>query len=157
MYEQVCYEKSFLKQVIVKVDFASPLIQLEKGVPSKLLNTIVETFPIVEPGETLKHQVSLDRNGVQSKQTTLKHWSYFGRDRQKQLTLSPESVFALYSVYQKYEETKEQFGSVIDSISKAFPDAKASRFGLRYVNQIDLPFLDESDGVERLHRSGSLE
>jgi hypothetical protein len=36
MYEQVCYQKSYLKQVIAKIDFASPLSQIQNGVPSKL-------------------------------------------------------------------------------------------------------------------------
>jgi uncharacterized protein (TIGR04255 family) len=142
MYEQICYKKSFLKEVIAKVDFATPLAQLEKGVPIKLLNTIVENFPIIEPAEMSTHEVSIEGNLVKTKQTTTKQWNYFGKDRGRQLTLAPQSVFVSYTTYHAFEETKAQFKTVIDSLSQAFPDTKVSRFGLRYINQID-PQLDD--------------
>ena len=143
MYEQICYQKSYLKQVIAKVDFASPLSQIQNGVPTKLLNTIIENFSIVEPGELLNHELSIEGESFQSKQTKMKQWNYFSKDRSRQLTLSAESIFVVYTVYNSYEETKEQFGIAINALSKAFPDTKASRFGLRYINQID-PALDDA-------------
>jgi uncharacterized protein (TIGR04255 family) len=33
---------------------------------------------------------------------------------------------------------KEQFAAVVDAVGKAFPDVKASRFGLRYINIIEI-------------------
>ena len=60
----------------------------------------------------------------------------------RQLTLSAESIFVVYTIYKSYEETKEQFGIVIDALSKAFPDTKAARFGLRYINQFDVQLDD---------------
>ena len=138
MYEQVCYQKSFLKQVIAKVDFASPIEQLEKGVPNKLLNAIVNSFPIIEPTEVLAHEVSIEENSVKAKHTKSKQWNYFGKDRGKQLALTSQSIFVSYTTYTNYEEIKAQFGLVIDALIKAFSDTKASRFGLRYINQIDL-------------------
>ncbi len=141
MYEQVCYRKSFLKQVIAKVDFASPISQLEKGVSSKLLNAIIKNFPIIEPSEIVAHEISFQENAVNSKQTKSKQWNYFGKDRGKQLTLAPQSIFVSYSAYTKSDEVKEQFGQVIEALAKVYPDTKASRFGLRYINEIefDLP------------------
>jgi len=142
MYEQTCYRKSYLKQVIARVDFASPLFQMEKGVPNKLLNTIVKSFPIIEPSEVLAHEVSINEDSVQSKQTMSKQWNYFGKDRGRQLSLSAANIFISYTNYKSFEETQEQFGAVIEALSKVFPDTKASRFGLRYINQIDLPLSD---------------
>lgn len=142
MFDQVCYQKSFLKQVIAKIDFASPIAQLEKGVPNKLINTIVKNFPIVEPQDVLMQELALDGNSLKHSQRSTKQWNYFGKDRGKQLALSSQSVFVLYTAYNNYEETKEQFGAVIDALAKAFPETKAARFGLRYVNQIDLPLAD---------------
>jgi uncharacterized protein (TIGR04255 family) len=142
MYEQVCYQKSFLKQVIVRVDFATPLDSLEKNVPSKLLNSIVESFPIIEPADVIAHELSLDGNAFKSKQTMNKQWNYFAKDRSRQLTLTPQYIFVLYTAYRDFEETKEQFGIVVNALLKAFPDTKASRFGLRYINEIELPLDD---------------
>lgn len=138
MYEQVCYQKSYLKQVIAKIDFASPLLQIQNGVPSKLLKTIIENFSIVEPGELINQEFLHEGESLQFKQTMIKQWNYYSKDRSRQLTLSAESIFVVYTIYKSYEETKEQFGIVIDALSKAFPETKASRFGLRYINQIEL-------------------
>lgn len=151
MYDQVCYQKSFLKQVIVKVDFASPLVEIQKGVPTKLLNTIIKTFPIIEPAEMLAHELSINGDSVQSKQTMIKQWNYFTKDRSSQLTLSSESIFVLYVSYKSFEETKEQFAVVIDALSKAFQDTKSSRFGLRYINEIDLPLEDPTKWLEYIN------
>lgn len=139
MYEEVCYQKSFLKQVIVKIDFTSPISQLEKNVPVKLLNAIIKNFPIIEPEEVFSHEVSFEGSSMHSKQITIKQWNYYGVDRERQLSITPLNIFAVYTTYNNYEETKEQFGAVIDAFAKAFPDTKASRFGLRYINQIDIP------------------
>lgn len=137
MHEQICYQKSYLKQVIAKVDFASPLALSEKGVPTKLLNLIVKGFPIIEPAETTAHEVSIDGAEVQAKQTTTKQWNYFSKDRGRQLTVAPQTVFILYTTYTRYESMKEEFSTVLDGLSKAFPDTKVARFGLRFINHID--------------------
>lgn len=39
----------------------------------------------------------------------------------------------------------EQFGVVVEAMNAAFPGTMASRFGLRYVNQIDLALDDPSE------------
>jgi uncharacterized protein (TIGR04255 family) len=41
-----------------------------------------------------------------------------------------------------YEEAKAQFSTVVDALNAACPGTLASRFGLRYVNQIDLDLDD---------------
>jgi uncharacterized protein (TIGR04255 family) len=142
MYDEVCYQKSFLKQVIARIDFASPITQLEKGVPNKLVNTIVKNFPIIEPADVLIQEVALEGNSLKHTQTAKKQWNYFSKDRTKQLTLASENVFVIYTTYNKYEEIRDQFSTVIDALVKAFPETIAARFGLRYVNEIDLPMDD---------------
>ena len=81
MYEQVCYQKSYLKQVIAKIDFASPLSEIQNGVPFKLLKTIIENFSIVEPGELINQDFLLEGESLQSKQTMIKQWNYYSKDR----------------------------------------------------------------------------
>lgn len=145
MYEQSCYQKPFLKEVIVKIDFASPLEKLDKSVPSKLVNTIVKNFPIIEPMDVLMQELALEEDAVQSKHTRTKQWNYYSKERDRQLGLGPQSVFVQYKHYSSYEMAKEHFGTVVDALNTAFPGTLAARFGLRYVNQIDLP-LDDPTG-----------
>lgn len=142
MHEQVCYQKSFLTEVIVKIDFASPITALEKSVPNKLTNLFVTNFPIVEPTDVIMQEVAMDGGSIRHSQTATKQWNYFGKDRGKHLSISPQNIFIQYLKYNNYEEMKEHFGSAVDAITKAFPETKAARFGLRYVNQIELELND---------------
>lgn len=146
MLEPICYQKSFLKQVIAKVDFATPLVKLEKGVPSGLVDAIIKYFPIIEPpADLISQEIIFEGGGVNTKQTTIKHWIYFGKDRGKQLTLAPQNISVVYTTYSSYEETKAQFGAVIEALSKSFPDTKVARFGLRYINQIEFQLSDPTE------------
>jgi uncharacterized protein (TIGR04255 family) len=142
MYEQICYKKSFLKQVIARIDFASPIAQLEKAVPAKILNAIVKYFPVVEPADVLMQEIAFDAAGVKHSQVASKQWNYFSKDRALQLTLAAQNVFVVYNSYNKYEDIRDQFSTVVDVLSKTFPETKAARFGIRYINQIDMAMDD---------------
>lgn len=137
MHEEVCYGKSFLKQVVVRVDFAVPLEKMDKSPPVRLVNAITKHFPIIEPTDIVTQEVDVSDGGVSHRHTTERQWNYFSRDRDVQLTLSSGFAFIQYKKYTTYEQAKEHFGGLIDALCVVFPDAMASRFGLRYINQID--------------------
>src|SRR5579863_5047823 len=139
MYEEVSYERPFLKQVIARIDFIAAADALQKSVPPSLAKTISDHFPIVEPGEafTTELQIQLGEK-VQEKQTIFKQWNYYGRDREKQCALAPSFVFTAYTRYTIYENMRDEFGVVIRTIEDAFPDLRAARFGLRYINNIEV-------------------
>lgn len=132
-----CYRKPFLKQVIARVDFVTPVVPLEKHLPAKLAKMASSYFPISEPMDGITKQFRLDNGGIQETQTPFKQWIFFGKEREKQLTISPTFMSLIYTKYTTYDEMKSHFSDVVDEIAKAFPDAKASRFGLRFINIID--------------------
>lgn len=142
MHEQVCYKKPFLSEVIARIDFASPIEKLEKGAPPKLVSTVIKNFPIIEPADVVMQEFAIEGSALKSKQTASKQWSYYSKDRDRQLVLSPQSVYVQYKRYSSFEEAKEEFGAVVEALNIAFPGTLASRFGLRYINQIDLPVDD---------------
>jgi uncharacterized protein (TIGR04255 family) len=137
MYEEVCYGKSFLKQVIARIDFAAPLEKLDKGPPTRFVTPIAKNFPIIEPTEVVMQELAVNNDGIAHRHTTERQWNYFSRERDRQLTLSPSAAFIQYTKYATYEETKEQFGALIDALGAVFPGTMVARFGLRYINQIE--------------------
>lgn len=137
MYEDVCYGKSFLKQVIIRIDFASPLEKLEKGPPARFVTPIAKSFPIIEPTDVMTAEVAVNPQGIAHKQVTERQWNYFSRDRDTQLALAPSNAFIVYKKYTTYENTKEQFGTLVDALGAVYPGTIVSRFGLRYINNID--------------------
>ena len=140
MYEEVCYEKPFLKQVIARIDFVAPIAGLEKTLPQKLGNVLSDHFPIVEPTETVTHELHVDlgAGGLQQRKTPSKLWNFYGKEREKQLSLAPHFVFISFTKYSTFKNLKEDFGSVVSAIEAALPDTKAGRFGLRYINNIEI-------------------
>jgi uncharacterized protein (TIGR04255 family) len=141
MYEEVRYAKPFLREVVVRVDFVAALPGLEKSLPPKLANEVSVEFPISEPVDTIARELQLSGEGVQQRETRSKQWNFFGKDREKQLALAPTFMFISYRQYTTFEDMESQYSSVARALGRAFPEAKASRFGLRYVNVIENPDL----------------
>ena len=140
MYETVCYQKSFLKQVIVRFDFVAPIPGIEKALPQKLGTVFSENFPILEPRDAVEHQVEIAVVGGEPKhrQKSFKEWVFFGKNREKQLSFSSSYLFVVHTVYSTYEEMKATVVAVVSSLEQAYPDTRVSRFGLRYVNNIEI-------------------
>ena len=141
MYEEICYKKPFLKEVIARIDFVAPLEALEKALPPKLAKVLSEHFPISEPIDAIAREFQLTGDEVRHRETRFKQWNFFGKEREKQLTLAAPFVFVTYGRYITYENMKAQFAAVVDAVGKAFPDARAARLGLRYINSIEIPDL----------------
>lgn len=148
MYEEVCYQKPFLKQVIARIDFAAPVTQLEKGAPPKLLNSIVKNFPIVEPQDVKMQEVTFEEGGIIHRENAIRQWNFFSKGRERQLTISPQYIYVQYNTYNDYEEARSQFGAVVEAIAKISNEIKVARFGLRYINQIEINGINPTDWSE---------
>lgn len=146
MYEEVCYGKPFLNQVIARIDFVAPLAGLEKSLPSKLTKALSDYFPISEPIDLIAQELQLSAEELRHRQTPFKQWNFYGKEREKQLSLGAPFVFVTYSRYTTYEDMKEDFALVVEAVGKAFPDARAGRFGLRYINNIEIEGLAPATG-----------
>ena len=138
MYEQICYQKPFLKEAIARIDFVAPVEGLEKTLPPKLAKALSQYFPINEPIDAIARELQLTGDQVQQRETRFKQWNFFGKEREKQLSLAPAYMFVTYKRYTTFEDMKTQVSAVVDAVAKAFPDTRAGRFGLRYINSIEI-------------------
>jgi uncharacterized protein (TIGR04255 family) len=138
MYEEVRYEKPFLTQVVARLDFAGPLSRIEKGLPDKLIVALSHLFPIIEPAADAIFQELKLQLGVpaEEKQTKFKQWNFFGKEREKQLTISSRFAFIAYTKYLNFEILRDEFALMVRALGEVCPDARVSRFGLRYINNI---------------------
>lgn len=138
MYEQVCYQKPFLSEAIARIDFIAPLAEFENSFPAKLANIISAHFPISEPSETIAQELQLTPEAVHHRQSKVKQWNFYGKEREKQITIAAPFFFVSYKQYTSFEDMKSNFTAVLDGIKKVSPDAKVGRFGLRYINNIEI-------------------
>jgi uncharacterized protein (TIGR04255 family) len=142
MYKDVCYEKSFLKEVIARVDFSPPIEALTKNTPPPVRNAALARFPISEPKQAVAQQLELSASAVRHKSQEFTEWNYYGREREKRLVIAPPTAYVTYSRYSAYEALKDDFFSVLTSLFETFSDLGISRLGLRYINHIIPPTQD---------------
>ena len=139
MYDDICYKKPFLKEVIARVDFSPTIDNIEKSLPPKLSKELSTHFPIAEPADTIAQELQVSAEELHHRQTRMKHWNFYGKERQRHLSLAAPFVFVSYSKYKSYEDMREHFSAVVDAVGGAFPDTIAIRFGIRYINSIEIP------------------
>lgn len=137
MFEEVCYKKSLLKEVIVRVDFSSPVEDLATTIPPKVGNAALARFPVSEPRKAIAEHLQMSAKAIKHNRQEFTEWNYHGKNREKRLVISPSVTFATYSRYSTYEVLKEDFLSILSVLFPAFPDLRASRLGLRYINHIE--------------------
>jgi uncharacterized protein (TIGR04255 family) len=138
MYEDVCYARNFLTEVIVKIDFVAPISSLERTIPTAISDTVSKLFPIAEPIEIFGFEFQLGKEGGKNDQTKFKEWQFWGKEREKQLAISPQTIYVVYKRYSTYEVLKTEFVSAVESLMRQASEARAKRFGLRYVNKLTI-------------------
>ena len=138
MYEDSCYNNSFLKAVILRVDFPTPVPSLTNELPVKLANAALERFPIQEPRKTRSHELMVSPEKIQHTQSEAIEWHFHGRQRDKTLTIGPTVLLVNRGRYSTYEELREEFDAVLKTLFSLEPEIEGSRLGLRYINQIEI-------------------
>jgi len=137
MYEETCYKKSFLKEVILRIDFPSPLPGLEKSLPGNISKKILNNFPITEQHKTHAQEFQFSGENVKAKSSELIRWVFHGKEREKSLIIEPSAVMQTVRRYKTYEIFIKEISEVISEFYKSYKELNASRVGLRYVNIIE--------------------
>jgi uncharacterized protein (TIGR04255 family) len=75
-------------------------------------------------------------------QPTRQAWQIFPEDRQKGVTINPDSASLESRSYGQWDDFKATFAIVLRAVDEALGPQRQHRLGLRYVNQFELP-----DGV----------
>lgn len=137
-------KKNILKHVIIRLDFAIPLNQIKETIPQAINKAIIKEFPILEPQNILPSEIKFQSNDGQQGEPKLKThdgfklWIYFGKNREKRLELDQEHFVIIDTNYSSYEKFYNTFINIVSSLLEEYPDLNFKRFGLRYVNEIEL-------------------
>ena len=138
-YKDTRYASNFLKEVIARVDFLSPLPGVETALPVELSNIASRNFRIAEPRDAVQQQVQLGPAGIsEPKERRFKEWYFHGKQRTKRLAITPDWLHVLYEKYETYDLLRSEFMEVVERIDKVFAGVQVKRTGLRYINSIEL-------------------
>jgi uncharacterized protein (TIGR04255 family) len=76
--------------------------------------------------------------GTKERKEEVVNWSYHGKNRDKLVKLSRDSVTVEYFKHGSFSELRHDFLSVLDAVWTSFPNVQGRRLGLRYINKIEL-------------------
>jgi len=132
------YKKDFLIKVIARIDFDTPLPIAADGPAKDIYATVKKRFPITEERKVIGKEFLIGQNVTKERSIETKEWHYYGKNREKHLTVSPDFMFIEYNKYEYYEMLRDDFLSVSNALFDAYPKLQVKRLGLRYVDEINI-------------------
>jgi uncharacterized protein (TIGR04255 family) len=137
--------KNTLKQVILRLDFASPLENIQEKLPVQFATNIRRILPICEIHKVSEGSVQFeiklnkpDSSKTHSIGQQYNQWRYFGQDKQKLLEIDKKHITLLYFNYTNFSEFHEDYLSILTILRESTKEVKFSRMGLRYINEMNL-------------------
>lgn len=140
---KICYKRNYLSQVIARIDFLSPLKEVQHRLPPNLVREFGKLFPIPEPLQVVEEEVTFSVKAVDRKRQQLTEWRFHDLKRENTLTVVPRTCLLVCSKYQSFDLLRQTLDAIFVVLFASFPEAQPSRLGLRYVNNINL-----SDGSD---------
>lgn len=138
-YDKVCYSKTFLKEVILRVDFPAPLPAFTKTIPAKVSKAALSRFPVSESQKIQAQELQFSATGISTNSREEMQWIFNGKEREKTLVVAPQHMVYTTRNYTTFEEMTDDFFHVLNALRSVESELVISRMGLRYVNIIDLP------------------
>jgi uncharacterized protein (TIGR04255 family) len=136
--DKTCYKKTFLKDVILRIDFGSRVESLSRSLPQKIASAALKRFPISEPQKGQIQAITVSPTTVESSTQDIMEWTYHGRTRKKTLVITPESLAITYTHYESFEVLCEDYRMVTKKLFKSINELSVSRVGLRYINILEI-------------------
>lgn len=138
-YERTRYAKPFLKDVILRIDFGSRVEPFMSALPQKIAHAALLKFPISEPKRARTQEITFGGAALEAKTEDSMQWIYHGRNREKTLTITPETFLITNRQYESFEKFREDLDHIINALFQDQPDLSVSRIGLRYINVLETP------------------
>ena len=132
------YRAPFLKEVIVRLDFSSPVTKLAKTVPQGLKQMVLRSFPISEPKDFIGKELEVTKHTTKEKILEGTNWFFHSTDRQRTLAVFIDNVNITYREYDSFDVLKQDFLPIVEELFGTYKDLEGKRLGLRYINEITL-------------------
>jgi uncharacterized protein (TIGR04255 family) len=111
-------------------------------------SVIKQGFPIIEQKKAVQLRAAITVGAKKQQPAALKEefqWFFYSKDRQKCVHIAAEAFYVEYKSYDSFKQLRKEFTGIAESLFIEFPELQVSRFGLRYVNNIQL---DEDDPTD---------
>lgn len=132
------YKKTFLKQVLVRLDFQNELINYERGLNPAMIKAIHDVFPTMVEYKNKYVNVKVEKTTqcVTSIERTL--WTYYAEDKKKHTRVEPTDFYIQYDKYETFEQLKKDFQLIFNALLATYGERNITRIGLRYIDEIEI-------------------
>lgn len=134
MYEEICYLKNNIVEVICRLDFANRINEFDAGMNENIYTYVKKYFPIAEPQDIYGQELQIGASVPLVKNVHKKQWVFLSRDRRSQCVIEAENIVFSTRNYSTFEIFSKPIIEIIHAIFNKFPDKQGQRFGLRYMN-----------------------
>lgn len=131
------YEKTFLKEVVFKINFQSVSKTIQNKLPKVLQDAIIKKFQTLELQEIPIHEFQTFENQYSIKKLKEKQWVFYDKDRKKSITINPNGILYKNYSYETYQKLIKDLENIFKIFFENIKDITISRMGLRYINIIN--------------------
>jgi len=131
-----CYKRNYLTQVIARVDFLAPVDSMEKKLPDKIIKSLKQSFPLVEPKKITANQLMISAKDHKLVKQHSMLWNLHGENRDKVLTITSDYAYIEYKTFKNYQTLRQEFEAMCEVLLESFEEIGSKRLGLRYINNI---------------------
>ena len=144
MYEEICYNKNYVEEIVCRLDFATPIDALKKSMPKQIFDVVKKFYPIAEPQDVIGTELNINPiSGPAVNQVVTKQWVFLSMDRLNKCTIESESIIFSIRKYSVFENLRSAIIDILNIVTQLFPENKGKRLGLRYINNIPIKGHDD--------------
>lgn len=138
------YKQNFINEAIFRLDFAVSIEELKTSINRELSKIISDEFPIFESNQVPFNSVFVDqknlnsKDGVKIETGVQSEWKFYGRNREKYVTLNSNVLIISYKEYESFASFSDNINRIVKKMYDIFDDVQIKRMGIRYINTITL-------------------
>ena len=150
----ISYNNNFLKEVIARVDFKEEIASIRDELPETLKEEFLSLLPVSEERQRFSTEVKISakQQAINTSKVS-KEWLFHSIGRKTTAKLNSNFIALIYEKYETFEILKEQFLHVLKSLYHSCEDLLGGRFGLRYINEIQVENGDPLDLSKFLNKN----
>ena len=139
MYEDICYRKNSIKEVICRLDFANPASVFDARIPKEVYTVVRRFYPISEPQEIIGTKLQINPvTGPVMNNTVSKQWVFWSRDKKSSCTIQSSCIIFSIHDYTIFEDLRQAVIGIFNAVMNLDESIQGKRLGLRYINNIEI-------------------
>ena len=138
------YLNPFISDVILRIDFAEKEEAIKNSLQQDFIDECLKKFPIKEIYKKTEKQVTVSNNSDGIEHDTVinteifNEWHFKDVNKENEIIVT-HSFFVIHiKKYSTYQEIRKVFIDLFGKLSELYPSIKGNRFGLRYIDKINL-------------------